>query len=786
MGGCCTSSIVREHKGTEDVIKKKRTDSRSKLSRDSDDGNDDDDSGSFSLTLGPTTAITPEIHKRRPRQVSILEPTTTTSDSEEHDHHQTNNNNHSNSNNDNNNSISTLYLNSSTTAYGGAACGVTNNNNTSSSSSGILNPRSCCNDSSDRSSTCSQRSRSQSVALTHSHGFVWMSTRESVWSNPTEVDIDAASEDMEEEDGDGKNKCELDDQNENEASSSAPRRPLLGKSNSTASSTGVLYRVPTDRILQFEDEDDGASGINEQTPALRLSQEEDSENWKRASVVGVSTILRQLLRGGPGSPTTPSLAHSVTFSTVSDMDASCVPALVTEVISGYDADGNKTLNQYAIIGELGRGAYGKVKAAIDTTTEQIVAIKILRRCTSRRGLAVLESQRREVAVMEKLYHPNLVRLISVVDDPGAAKLYLVMEHVGGGTLQKAIANSGERFNAITCRSQFLDVLHGLQYLHNKNIVHMDVKPENILICEDGSTKLSDFGVSAMIDGNFECDEDVMHNVKGTPMFHAPEVVRGDPFHGKANDVWAFGVTLYFSVYGTMPFSNSTMRQLYDEIESKQIEFPPLSYRGCPNDDALNEGSNFFVEVPSDFIDVMQGCLTRDPTMRLTVRQILGSAFFCSNPPLEVLVRNWKLFHFYTTIEQHSVGSARSFECAALDPDVLSQHLHCDSASTGSSAQPMIQSDSPATADSPSLFLQYSPGGMGDMTATSDTGSNSTPRKRIRLKDNTDRSGRRSVGAEALLSTLNERELSSTVKFNKSQEGDALNPSRTHTQNNDES
>eukprot|EP00760_Papus_ankaliazontas_P027897 PhM_4_TR3461/c0_g1_i3/m.60266 len=68
----------------------------------------------------------------------------------------------------------------------------------------------------------------------------------------------------------------------------------------------------------------------------------------------------------------------------------------------------------------------------------------------------------------------------------------------------AIANSGERFNAITCRSQFLDVLHGLQYLHNKNIVHMDVKPENILICEDGSTKLSDFGVSAMIDGNFEC------------------------------------------------------------------------------------------------------------------------------------------------------------------------------------------------------------------------------------------------------------------------------------------
>eukprot|EP00760_Papus_ankaliazontas_P027896 PhM_4_TR3461/c0_g1_i3/m.60263 len=309
MGGCCTSSIVREHKGTEDVIKKKRTDSRSKLSRDSDDGNDDDDSGSFSLTLGPTTAITPEIHKRRPRQVSILEPTTTTSDSEEHDHHQTNNNNHSNSNNDNNNSISTLYLNSSTTAYGGAACGVTNNNNTSSSSSGILNPRSCCNDSSDRSSTCSQRSRSQSVALTHSHGFVWMSTRESVWSNPTEVDIDAASEDMEEEDGDGKNKCELDDQNENEASSSAPRRPLLGKSNSTASSTGVLYRVPTDRILQFEDEDDGASGINEQTPALRLSQEEDSENWKRASVVGVSTILRQLLRGGPGSPTTPSRSY---------------------------------------------------------------------------------------------------------------------------------------------------------------------------------------------------------------------------------------------------------------------------------------------------------------------------------------------------------------------------------------------------------------------------------------------------------------------------------------------
>eukprot|EP00760_Papus_ankaliazontas_P009180 PhM_4_TR13977/c4_g7_i6/m.15613/K07359/CAMKK2; calcium/calmodulin-dependent protein kinase kinase 2 len=224
---------------------------------------------------------------------------------------------------------------------------------------------------------------------------------------------------------------------------------------------------------------------------------------------------------------------------------------------GEDEVGNKVINGYTMITTIGVGSYGKVKLGISNTNEdECVAIKILRRNKRNTGL---DDIRREIEIMEKVNHPNLVKLTAVIDDPTVDKMYMVMEYVGGGTLMKnfVLRPPHQPFDAAMFRTRFLDVLHGLQYLHNHNVVHMDIKPENILVGEDGTCKLADFGVSTILQANFERDEDVLESMKGTPMFHAPEVVQGVPFHGKATDVWALGVTMYMCVYGRSPFSGAS-------------------------------------------------------------------------------------------------------------------------------------------------------------------------------------------------------------------------------------
>eukprot|EP00760_Papus_ankaliazontas_P021795 PhM_4_TR18737/c7_g3_i1/m.65854 len=163
--------------------------------------------------------------------------------------------------------------------------------------------------------------------------------------------------------------------------------------------------------------------------------------------------------------------------------------IVSELIRSRDDFGHKNLNEYAVIADLGHGSYAKVKLAIDTTVDRPVAIKILRRGTKPKDADVIQQ---EITVMQRLHHPNIVALHAVIDDPNSEKVYMVLEYVPGGTLtdlvaerkESAVATAAATFDAATFRTRFLDVLHGLQYLHNHNVVHMDIKPENILVGED--------------------------------------------------------------------------------------------------------------------------------------------------------------------------------------------------------------------------------------------------------------------------------------------------------------
>merc|ERR1711879_414015 len=126
----------------------------------------------------------------------------------------------------------------------------------------------------------------------------------------------------------------------------------------------------------------------------------------------------------------------------------------------------------------------------------------------------------------------------------------------------------------------VDVLSGLSFLHCSRIIHRDIKPQNVLVCEDGSVKISDFGIAC------ETDEACwIVDTQGTYPFYAPEMCAGGGGYkghdGRRADIWALGVTLWAFVHGTVPFYKESASDLFEEIAKARLVFPPeVASSGC--------------------------------------------------------------------------------------------------------------------------------------------------------------------------------------------------------------
>nr|XP_029122914.1 serine/threonine-protein kinase GRIK2 isoform X4 [Elaeis guineensis] len=199
---------------------------------------------------------------------------------------------------------------------------------------------------------------------------------------------------------------------------------------------------------------------------------------------------------------------------------------------------------------------------------------------------------REVSIMKMLDHPNIVNLIEVIDDPNTDHFYMVLEYVEGKWVCE-----GTGLGESTSRRYLRDIVAGLMYLHAHNIVHGDIKPDNLLVTSNGKVKIGDFSVSQV----FEDDNDVLRRSPGTPVFTAPECCLGLTYHGKAADTWAVGVTLYCMVLGQYPFLGDTLQDTYDKIVNNPLFMP---------DDINPELKN-----------LLEGLLCKDPKHRITLHAL---------------------------------------------------------------------------------------------------------------------------------------------------------------------
>ena len=274
--------------------------------------------------------------------------------------------------------------------------------------------------------------------------------------------------------------------------------------------------------------------------------------------------------------------------------------------------GGFVVNQYMLIQTLGRGQQGEVFLGVDTTNAATRAVKVIKRPSSLQGVGTstgLKSRvaeiksdmlRNEIAIMKQCRHRNVVALYEVIDDPEHDELYLVMQYARHGSLCKLKPNgtATRNFTPPEVIKHGRQLCAGLRYLHRHGIIHRDIKPENVLLGDDETVFLSDFGVSSWVSA-----DDAAVNC-GTLAFLSPETLvasshggtgaaalRSPPLNSldadavaknaKAADVWALGLTLFVMLFGHLPWPMETIQQFTKCVINDPIDFPPLLREGHP-------------------------------------------------------------------------------------------------------------------------------------------------------------------------------------------------------------
>lgn len=224
------------------------------------------------------------------------------------------------------------------------------------------------------------------------------------------------------------------------------------------------------------------------------------------------------------------------------------------------------IKHYEIIRELGSGATGKVYQAKDTQKNQLVAMKILNEEMTQNENTV-QRFHRQIRHTIQLDHPNIIVTYNAGEING--RLFYVMEYMEGITVQRLLLKKGAMDEA-TSLQIIMQIAYGLQYASGFDVVHRDIKPDNIIVNQDVQAKLCDMGLAKCITS--EANLTVIGTVIGTPHYMSPEQARGDTDIDSRSDIFSLGATWYHMVTGCVPFNGKNALAIMKAVLEEEL--PP--------------------------------------------------------------------------------------------------------------------------------------------------------------------------------------------------------------------
>ena len=293
----------------------------------------------------------------------------------------------------------------------------------------------------------------------------------------------------------------------------------------------------------------------------------------------------------------------------------------SELTKNYDNKGNKYYNEYKYVKLLGKGSYSKVKLVIKDDVKYAMKIidkkvlknkKIFKQDNDGNVIVtnLLKDALKEIAILKKLDHPNIIKLYEILHNYQKQKIYLILEYADYGDIvdydeeseifsinkhvkeryaqdklgynQKNDIDNKIYYEEDDIRHFCKHILLGLDYLHKNGIIHHDIKPNNILLCKKKICKITDFNFSSILDNLNE--DNIGSNGDTNDNFRAPETInlndndndnnQNREYQGKPLDIWALGVTIYILTYLKFPFdTDKGVLELYKIIKEANVKFP---------------------------------------------------------------------------------------------------------------------------------------------------------------------------------------------------------------------
>ncbi|KAM5234756.1 serine/threonine-protein kinase Nek1 isoform 12-T14 [Hipposideros larvatus] len=257
------------------------------------------------------------------------------------------------------------------------------------------------------------------------------------------------------------------------------------------------------------------------------------------------------------------------------------------------------MEKYVRLQKIGEGSFGKailVKSTEDGKQYVIKEINISRMSSKER-----KESRREVAVLANMKHPNIVQYKESFEENGA--LYIVMDYCEGGDLFKRInAQKGTLFQEDQILDWFVQICLALKHVHDRKILHRDIKSQNIFLTKDGTVQLGDFGIARVLNSTVE----LARTCIGTPYYLSPEICENKPYNNKS-DIWALGCVLYEMCTLKHAFEAGNMKNLVLKIISGSC--PPVS-----------------LHYSYDLRNLLSQLFKRNPMDRPSVNSILEKGF----------------------------------------------------------------------------------------------------------------------------------------------------------------